>query len=51
MWRGVHWVLLNSAAVPPEDTGAVIAAVMVDEADVDDATVVTTCEFVLNSLV
>lgn len=34
---------MNSAEVPPEETGAVIAAVIVAEDDVDEATVVTTC--------
>lgn len=45
MWRGVHWVLLNITELPPEDTGAVMAEVIVDEDEVDDATVVTTWKF------
>lgn len=43
MWRGVHCVLLNKAeVVAPEVTGAVMAAVIVEDEDVEDATVVTT---------
>lgn len=36
-------MLLNKAAVPLEDTGAVTAAVIVADDVVDEATVVTTC--------